>query len=311
MGIFSVMTMSAAKPFALEKLEFLKNHAVQSPAYIKSYDSCKLAYYAFVPESPKAMVIFYHGAGFYGSTLYQYFAQQLAKHAIGCYLFDIRGHGNSEGDRGDGPSKCMILDDVRAAVDYVKKLYPDVPLYLGGHSSGAGLVLNYGEHLRCSKKNHAKVAGYIFVAPYLGRNSGVFKEHTDPTTSFIKHVRSWVFIFNGLSGGHFFSHTPAVYFNYPKDLIKSDPKIVTSYTPTMTAATSPENPQELFRNLDKPFCLLVAADDEQFIAQKIVDYKNYVEADLLKKSDVQIMDNTKHLDILLSAADACAQFMAR
>lgn len=304
-AIVSTMTTNAAKPFALEKLEFLKTYAVKSPAYIKASDGCNLAYYAFVPQSPQAMVIFYHGAGFYGSALYQYFAKQLAEnHNIGCYLFDIRGHGNSDSNRGDASSITQVWDDITTAVDYVKKRYANVPLYVGGHSSGAGMILNYSNHY-----DNPAIQGYLLVTPYLGRNAAVFKEHPDPATSFIKSVRSWVFILNGITGGYCFAHTPAVFFNYPKHLLASDPKIVSSYTPTMTAATSPENPQELFRAINKPFGLFIAADDEQFVAEKMADYKKYVPANIFKQSTVQIIEGTKHLDILLSVANQCAQFI--
>lgn len=314
LGVFTMLNLCAGWPFALEKLAQLNDFKVKNPAFITSIDGCKLAYYAFVPESPQAVVVFYHGAGFYGSALYQHFASQLAnKYNIACYLFDIRGHGNSQGDRGDGPSACAILDDVTVAVTFVHGLYSNIPLYLGGHSSGAGMVLNYTEHNKCSthKSAHNEIDGYLLVTPYLGRNSGVFKEHADQATSFIKYVRSWVFILNGITGGYCFAHTPAVFFNYPKRLLASDPKIVTSYTPTMTAATSPENPQKLFAGLDKPFGLFIAADDEQFIAQKIAAYQNYVPTDILKQSTVQIIDNTKHLDILLSIANQCAKFIIK
>jgi len=306
-AIVSTMTVNAAKPFSLEKLEFLKTFAVKSPAYIKASDECNLAYYAFVPQSPQAIVIFYHGAGFYGSALYQYFAQQLAEnHNIGCYLFDIRGHGNSSGNRGDAPSVTQVWDDTTTAVTYVKSLYPNVPLYVGGHSSGAGMILNYSHYY-----NNPAIQGYLLVTPYLGRNAAVFKEHPDLATSFIKSVRSWVFILNGISGGYCFAHTPAVFFNYPKHLLASDPKIVSTYTPTMTAATSPENPQELFRNINKPFGLFIAADDEQFIAEKVADYKKYVPASILKQSMVEIIDGSKHLDILISVVDQCAIFIKK
>lgn len=266
-----------------------------------------MAYYGFVPQSPQAIVIFYHGAGFYGSALYQYFAKQLAeKHKVGCYLFDIRGHGNSDGNRGDAPSVTQVWDDVTTAVAYVKSLYPNTPLYVGGHSSGAGMILNYSNHY-----NNPAIQGYLLVTPYLGRNAAVFKEHPDPATSFVKSVRAWVFILNGITGGYYFAHTPAVFFNYPKHLLTGDPKIVSSYTPTMTAATSPENPQELFEIINKPFGLFIASDDEQFIAEKVAGYKKYVPADILKQSTVQIIDETKHLDILLSVANHCAAFIQK
>lgn len=306
-AIVATMTVNAAKPFALEKLEFLKTFAVKSPAYIKASDGCDLAYYAFVPQSPQAMVIFYHGAGFYGSALYQYFAAQLAeKQNIGCYLFDIRGHGNSQGSRGDASSVKQVWDDVTTAVAHVKSLYPQVPLFVGGHSSGAGMILNYSNHY-----NNPVIQGYVLVTPYLGRNAAVFKEHTDPATSFVKSVRSWVFILNGITGGYCFAHTPAVFFNYPAHLLARDPKIITSNTPTMTAATSPENPQELFKTINKPFGLFIASDDEQFVAEKIAGYKQYVPADILQQSTVEIIPGAKHLDILLSVADQCAAFIQK
>jgi acylglycerol lipase len=84
----------------------------------------------------------------------------------------------------------------------MKSLYPNVPLYVGGHSSGAGMILNYSGH-----HNNTAIQGYLFVTPYLGRNASVFKEHADQATSFIKSVRSWVFILNGLTDGYCFAHT--------------------------------------------------------------------------------------------------------
>lgn len=306
-SILTGFSLSAAKPFALDKLAALKDFKVEKPAYIKASDGADLAYYAFVPSEPKAILLFYHGAGFYGSALYQHFAQELAnKYAIGCYLFDIRGHGHSQGARGDTPSSTQVWNDITSAIDYVTKKYPSAPLYLGGHSSGAGLTLNYAGFY-----NNPAVHGYILVAPYLGRNSGVLKEHTDQATSFIASVRSWVFILNALSGGYLFAHTPAVFFNYPKHLLASDPKIVSSYTPSMTGATSPENPQELFSKLQKPFGLFIAGQDEQFIAPKIAAYKNYAPATIAEQSSVEIIEQAKHLDIMLSVAEQSARCIAR
>ena len=292
-------------PFSLEKLEFLKDFKVKKPLFIKASDGINLAYYSYIPESPKAIVLFYHGAGFYSSALYQNFAKELAnKHQIGCYLFDIRGHGNSQGDRGDASSINQVWDDVTTAINFVSTQHPELPLYLGGHSSGGGMVLNYSNY-----HHHPLLKGYLFIAPYLGRNSDALQKHDDPAASFVKSVRVWVFILYGISGGYFFAHTPAVYFNYPEKLLKNDPKIIDSYTVTMMAVTSPENPQELFAKIDKPFGLFAAENDEQFIAQKIIDYKKHAPTNVANDSLAQIIGDTHHLDILLSAADYCAQFI--
>lgn len=306
--LFSVICSlqgAIVEPFSLKELQILENFPVKQPQNIKASDNKDLAYYSFVPAAPQAIVIFYHGAGFWSGELYQHFVKQLAEnHNIGCYLFDIRGHGNSQGARGDAPSIKQVWDDVTTAINFVNKQHLGIPLYLGGHSSGGGLVLNYSNY-----HHHPLIKGYLFIAPYLGRNSGTLQEHTDPATSFVKSVRVWVFILNGISGGYFFGHTPAVYFNYPEELFKKDPLIVTSYTPIMMAATSPENPQELFTKIDKPFALFAAQNDEQFIAQKIIDYKNYAATDIKNASTATIIPDTKHLDVMLQAAYHCAKFI--
>ncbi|MBA3954759.1 alpha/beta fold hydrolase [Candidatus Dependentiae bacterium] len=293
------------QPFSLEKLEFLKDFKIKKPHFIKASDDIQLAYYSYMPQKPRAIVIFYHGAGFYGSSLYQYFANELAqKHTIGCYVFDIRGHGNSQGRRGDAPSMNQVLDDVTTAVEFVAKQHPSISLYLGGHSSGGGMVLNYSNY-----NHHQAIKGYLLIAPYLGRNSGAIQDHADPAESFAKSVRVWVFILNALSGGYFFSHTPSVFFNYPKELIEKEPKIVTSYTVPMMAATSPENPQELFAKIDKAFLLLAGKNDEQFVASNVVEYKNFSSAAIAQKSTAEIIPAVQHLDILLNAAGYCAKFI--
>lgn len=305
LSLSSLIQGITMEPFSLKELQVLQNFPIKQPQYIKATDNINLAYYSFVPTNPQAIIIFYHGAGFWSSALYQYFAKQLAEnHNIGCYLFDIRGHGNSQGMRGDAPSINQVWNDVTEAINFVTKQHPEIPLYLGGHSSGGGLVLNYSNY-----HQHPLVKGYLLIAPYLGRNSGTLQEHTDPAASFVKSVRVWVFILNGLSGGYFFAHTPAVYFNYPEELLKKDALILTNYTPTMMAATSPENPQELFTKIDKPFALFAAQNDEQFIAQKIIDYKNYTATDVKNSSIAAIIPDAKHLDVMLKAAQHCAKFI--
>lgn len=293
------------EPFSLKELQVLQDFPVKQPESIQASIGLALAYYSFIPQSAKAVVIFYHGAGFYSGAMYQYFAKQLAeKHTIGCYLFDIRGHGNSQGTRGDAPSVTQVWDDVTAAVNFVHELHPEIPLYIGGHSSGGGLIANYSNY-----HNHPAVKGYLFVAPYLGRNSGALKEHTNPEASFVKKVKVWVFILNALSKGYLFGHTEAVHFNYSDELLKQYPLVITGYTPIMMAATSPENPQALFAKIDKPFALFAAQNDEQFIATKLVEYKNLAPDAIQRASVAEIIPNTKHLDIMLNVADYYASWL--
>ncbi len=304
---FMCTTQGATVPFLLQELHILKDFPLQKPEFITASDGCKLAYYSYVPENPRSFVVFYHGAGFYSGALYQYFAKQLAEeHSIGCYLFDIRGHGASQGPRGDTPTTKQVFDDVTTAIDFVGGTHPHIPVFLGGHSSGGGLVLTYS-----AGNNHPLLKGSLLIAPYLGRNSEALKSHANPASSFIKSVRVWVFIVNGITGGYLCNHTPAVFFNYPPHLLQNHPLIVTSYTPAMLAATSPESPRELFGKLTKPIALFAAEHDEQFDAQKLLMYKKCLPEVGVAHSVFAQIPHAHHLDCMLHAARYCASFISQ
>ena len=79
---------------------------------------------------------------------YQYLASDLSsKYHITVYTPDLRGHGESGGKRGDTSSKEQVWVDISTMIDLVQKENPNLPVYLVGHSSGAGLLLNY---LQCT-----------------------------------------------------------------------------------------------------------------------------------------------------------------
>jgi pimeloyl-ACP methyl ester carboxylesterase len=234
--MFSIMSA----PFSFTEIQKIPDFPLQKPSFFTTLDDCRLAYYSFIPPVPKAIVIFYPGAGLYGNRIHQWIGKQLQKHAIGAYIIDIRGHGLSGGDRGDAPTIQSVWDDISTVIERVQAQHPEVPIYLAGHSSGAGLLLNYGVW-----PQHKFVNGLILLAPYLGPNSGTLKEHEDPDLQFTKKIRNWVYLIAGLTGGQLCAHIPAVYFNYPQ-FVFNDPKIVRYYTYTMSAATTPYYPQNIF-----------------------------------------------------------------
>ncbi|MEK8128701.1 alpha/beta hydrolase [Paenibacillus filicis] len=73
--------------------------------FVESGDHVRLAYRAYTPANPKAVVIFYHGSGANSAAGYQPIGEELSQaYGIATYLPDIRGHGMSGGPRGDAPS---------------------------------------------------------------------------------------------------------------------------------------------------------------------------------------------------------------
>ena len=295
-GSFTNMTY----PFSFNTLshESIKSIA---PQYVQAVDGLNLAYYAFLPKNPQALLIFYHGGGAYSNKLYQTMASILSQHhTIGVYLVDIRGHGKSEGPRGDAPFVEQVWQDISTIIRIARTNHPLVPLYLGGHSSGAGLILNYATW----KERRTDIAGYILLAPYLGPNSYSAKQHTTKGKHFIKKIRKWVYILHGITG--YGGHIPTVFFNYPQTIIQNDPLMVPFYSCIMSQATSIINPQETFAQLEKPFGIFIGTDDEQFIPEKILAY--YSHASLIKhQSSRMIINGATHLSIVPKSPSMIAQ----
>ncbi len=292
-----------SEPFSLQEINAIPDFKLTTPQFLTSSDGVQLAYYPFVDNASKKIVILYAGAGLYGNKVYQWVAKNLyEKHGIGCYVFDIRGHGHSNGVRGDGPSIKQVLRDVSSAVQLVKQQHPKANLYLTGHSSGAGLIINWAAQIG---NNHNNIDGYIFIAPYLGPKSDALKEHKNPEDSFVKNVRTWVYILSAIFPNSFCIHWNAVFFNYSSQLLKQNPLIVPEYSYVMSMATTPYEIQELIPKIDKPTAIFIGSDDEQFIASNILSYVSLMNVPV----QAQMIDGAKHLSILLEAPTLIAEYL--
>ncbi|WP_218510118.1 alpha/beta hydrolase [Variovorax sp. dw_308] len=88
--------------------------------------------------SPRAVVQITHGLGEHMDR-YDHVAQRLNSWGFDVRAHDHHGHGRSSGPRGGLPSTMRLIDDLAAVVDETRRVYPDTPLILLGHSMG-GLV---------------------------------------------------------------------------------------------------------------------------------------------------------------------------
>jgi acylglycerol lipase len=293
-SIFNCKSQDKSAPFSFGEIQNRPSALLDKPEFVKASDGIDLAYYTKIPKSkPAAALIFLHGGGAYSGAGYQNLAEGLMeKYGISVYLVDLRGHGNSGGPRGDSPSVQHVWEDLKLFINYVREKNPGIPLYLGGHSSGGGLVLNY---LTWDKK--AKVDGYFFISPQFGYKSATARENI---RSSFTTVRYWVFILSAISGGRLFGHTTAVYFNYPEKILASQPLMLQSITRHMSISMTPDAPQKQFSKIDKPFGLFIGEKDELFVPEKIVKYSDYSDKEIQMKSVSKIIENENHLSILLS-----------
>ena len=277
--------------FSFKEMADAGNVPLGDPTFVKSTDGLKLACYAFEAQFPIATVVFLHGGGAYSGAGYQFLAKSLAdKYSMSVILLDLRGHGNSEGPRGDSPNVEQVWRDVGAVNDYVKQLHPDLKLFLGGHSSGAGVVLNY-----LSWNRDPNLSGYIFLSPQLGYKS---KTERSGNPNPFATADTDVFVKYAMSQGQGYGNTPAVFFNYPDEIIQRQPLIIKSITVNMSLSMTPDNPQEQFKDIDKPFALFIGEKDELFDSEKVIRFADFADKKLKPNSTVQVVPDQNHLSIL-------------
>ncbi len=255
--------------------------------YFQLPSQVALAYYHYVPENTAmATMVFIHGGGAHSQTGYQHLAQTLQEdYDVEVYLLDLRGHGLSFGRRGDSPTVEMVWEDLSAFIRMLKTT-GDNPIYLAGHSSGAGLALNYS-----SWEAREEVDGYFFVAPEFGYKSETTKKNS---TSFAR-VKTHKFIINSLSGGRLLGNAYAVHFNYPQSVLDNQEWMVEEITVNMAKALTPWCPKKQFTRLRVPFGLFIGDEDELFDPQKVLEF-----VDLSPSADIMeaVIPGETHLSIL-------------
>ncbi len=111
-------------------------------------------------QKPVGVVCLVHGLGEH-SGRYEHLADVLAQAGYATMAIDLRGHGLSPGKRGHVSSYQRMLDDIDLLLVDAQERYPDIPLFLYGHSMGGGLVLNY------ALRRDGLLAGVIATGPAL------------------------------------------------------------------------------------------------------------------------------------------------
>lgn len=270
---------------------------------MKASDGTTLAYGCYVPDCPQAALIFYHGSGVNGHAGYTYMAERLSKqYNIATYLFDIRGHGRSDGPRGDAPSAVTIWSDVCNALHYVQAQHKDIPIFLGGHSGGAGMLLNYAVWQGAEQPD-----GYLFVAPMLGRDAYVVKDREKKSDRPFVELHRFALLVYYVSRGLFGGHWQAVTFNYPEHLVK-ERGFVTKYTVNMLEAMHPYNVEQRLSLLQIPTWIFVADQDELFDPHKI---DRFLEPVLQSNNNIHVihLPDAYHLTILGEIHDQLGSVM--
>lgn len=288
--------------FSFKEIQEVGATQLPKPDTLTASDGVKLAYRKYIPQNPKAALLFYHGGGAHSGAGYAHLGSNLQQQFnVAVYMPDLRGHGESGGPRGDAPSSKQVWADISTFIRHIRAEHPALPLILGGHSSGGGLVLNYSSQL-----NREAVDRYLFISPELGFRSNTARPNR---TDFAK-ATLFPFIANAMSRGMLFGHTHAVHFNYPKELLAADKGMVASYSVNMANAVTPSAPQEQFKNLDLPFGLWIGADDELLLPSMVLAFADLA-TNVRASSETGSIPNAKHLSVLLNAHATVGAWIVR
>lgn len=127
---------------------------------VKTEDKLDLVLYSSSVKNPRAVIFLVHGMGEHAKR-YAHVIEYFKNVNIATVAIDLRGHGNSEGQRGHMPSFDHMMHDLTLSLAHVTYDYKGIPVILYGHSMGGNLILNY------LLRNSDGVIGAIATGPYL------------------------------------------------------------------------------------------------------------------------------------------------
>ena len=128
--------------------------------YILAKDGLRLAVHHWSQVDPEYVLIIVHGLGEHQER-YANLASHLADQRIAVLGADSRGHGLSEGRRGDTPGFEHLLSDAEETLKYARSEYTDSKIILFGHSLGGNIVANF-----IRLKNTSELTGFILSSPF-------------------------------------------------------------------------------------------------------------------------------------------------
>jgi len=191
---------------------------------------------------------------------------------------DYRGHGLSDGNRGDSPGKARWIGDLAESVKYIKGLGFSKVIILG-HSLGVAFAMCAAD----SVPN--EISGLILLSGAYEGRKGLSK----PLTLFQKAKI--------LSSAIFRPSYPAVEYYRKGMVVTKDTLFNFRYTPRFLTMMDVKE-LRLPKDLNIPVLVGVGDKDELFEVDKVKDFYNLIPGD---KKEFFIMKNATHAKIPLES----------
>lgn len=248
--------------------------------YVHSFDGTKLAYRIAEPKETKHVLIFIHGISLYGRYYYP-FLKELSDYGIKIYFLDLRGHGNSEGRRGDSPEEKTLVKDLLLFYNFVREENNNVPVYLAGHSMGAGLILKLVYHENLKPQGLILISGGLPIEK-VHQNNDLLK--IKPMSKFFSFM------------AYIFPHFRIIGWDLPEEI--NDPLIVNNYSYMFFRSAFPSNIKEIWEKLNLPILSIVGDKDEFYPSEEVLKvYEIYKD----NKRKFILLKDSNHIDVIIKS----------
>ncbi len=248
-------------------------------------DGSKL-FYRYVPGSTRKVLVLLHGSGSEGRYLIDLAQRLSTTTGVHVIIPDLRGHGRSILSKpGDIDYIGQFEDDLHDLNDYLRSIFPDAKIILGGHSSGGGLAVKYG-----GKNRDLPFDAYLLLTPYLGYKAPTVKPNSGGWVQVLKRRYAGLAMLNNIGITHL-NNLPVIFFNRPaqwKDSLQVD-----SYSFRLNESFSPQRFSENLKYNKQPILVLAGMDDEAFYPKQFES----VFARYAPQASVQLIEGVRHLDL--------------
>jgi non-heme chloroperoxidase len=232
--------------------------------------------YRYYPSDTDKVLILVHGSGYHSQYLLP-LAEFISTAGLAqVYTPDLRGHGPSPAKRGDVDYINQLEDDLADLISNIRKNCPGATLLVGGHSSGAGLVIRFAGSQYGQQAN-----GFILLSPFLKYNAPTIRPNSG----------GWAYAYAGRIAGltmlnnmgiHWFDHLTAIEFNMPAEA--RDGTETLSYSHRLNTGYAPRNYKKDLKAITQPLLVVAGAKDEANIADQfepVISQYTEVQGELL------------------------------
>lgn len=157
---------------------------------IRTEDGLRLYCRREIPDQVKAIVVLFHSLAEYCGR-YDGAVAEFNASGYGVVRFDYRGHGRSEGARGDLFRFHDYLCDTDRVVEYVRGEYPGLPVFLVGHSMGGFVAAAYAAEHPDKLTGEVTAGAAVQLPPFLEFLKGDMTERERGDNRFAVLMPEW------------------------------------------------------------------------------------------------------------------------